>query len=130
MAYLRAIQGWDFMAVSRFSCAAKALKQMISCSSYEPVTRREFLEQIYAHVHPTDLGARDLLTIHPHRLSVLFMICAMATLLDTSKETPIPEAEEWHTLAKASVSLHSITDEPTIMGVQTLVCTDIRHKNT
>ena len=90
-------------------------------SSYEPVPRKEFLEQIYAHVHPTDLGTRDIMSIHPHRLSVLFMICAISTLLDTSRDSPISEADDWHNLAKASVALHSITDEPTIMGVQTLV---------
>jgi hypothetical protein len=49
------------------------------------------------------------------------MICAMATLLDTSKESPTAEAEEWHNLAKASAALQSITDEPTVMGVQFMV---------
>ncbi|KZT43120.1 hypothetical protein SISSUDRAFT_1040557 [Sistotremastrum suecicum HHB10207 ss-3] len=89
-------------------------------SLYEPVPRHEFIEQIYSHIFPTDLGVPDLQTVHPHRVSVLFMICALGTLFDQNNPAPLHKAEEWHQLARACVCLYDMLEEPSIPAIQTL----------
>lgn len=78
------------------------------------------MDEIYAHVHPGG-GVADVIQIHPHRLAVLFMICATSAVCDGTKGNPISEYEEYLTLAKASLALKSLAEEPTIMAVQAVV---------
>jgi hypothetical protein len=89
--------------------------------SIEPVVREEYIEQIHKNVQLAADGGVDLTMMHPLRLSLFFIICAIATLFDTELLDPVPAAEEWHLLSKAAASLGSLMDEPSIVGTKTMV---------
>jgi hypothetical protein len=56
-----------------------------------------------------------------HRLSLMFMVLAIGSLMNTSLPAYNLEAEKYHQLARAALFQHSIFDEPTINAVQALV---------
>jgi hypothetical protein len=56
-----------------------------------------------------------------HRLSLMFIVLAIGTLMDTSLPAYNLEAEKYHQLAKAALFQHPLFDEPTINAVQALV---------
>ena len=57
-----------------------------------------------------------------HRLSVMFMVLAIGSLVNTSLPSYSLEAEKYHQLARAALFHYSVFDEPTIAAVQALVC--------
>lgn len=62
-----------------------------------------------------------------HRLSVMFLILAIGTVVDTNLPAYNLEAEKYHQLARAALFQNGLFDEPTINAVQALVghCFDI-----
>lgn len=56
-----------------------------------------------------------------HRLSVMFMILAIGSLMDTSMSAYNLDAERYNQLARCALFQHSFFDEPTISAVQALV---------
>jgi hypothetical protein len=57
-----------------------------------------------------------------HRLSVMFMVLALGSLMDTRLPSFNVEAEKYHQLARAALFQNNIFDEPTLGAVQALVC--------
>jgi len=57
----------------------------------------------------------------PHRLSVMFMILAIGSLMDGSLPSYNIDAEKYHQLARAALFQHPFLDSPTISAVQALV---------
>ena len=94
----------------------------------EPLSREEYLDQIHKHILLAAENGIDLIIMHPLRLSLFFIICAIATLFDTSLPDPVAAAEEWHHLSKASASLGSLMDEPSLVGTKTVVSRGILTK--
>ena len=56
-----------------------------------------------------------------HRLSVMFMVLAIGSLMDTRLPSYNVEAEKYHQLARAALFQNNIFDEPTFGAVQALV---------
>ncbi len=56
-----------------------------------------------------------------HRLSVMFMVLAIGSLMDTRLPSYNVEAEKYHQLARAALFQNNIFDEPTLGAVQALV---------
>ncbi|KDQ61553.1 hypothetical protein JAAARDRAFT_704939 [Jaapia argillacea MUCL 33604] len=83
---------------------------------YDPVVRGEFMDSIVDSLYGTS-GIVSLDMIHPHRLSVFFMILATGILFDEHPSAAIL-AEQYHALACAALSLDSIVKEATCSAVQ------------
>lgn len=77
--------------------------------------------QVYAQFFGNDTGTSTDEPLLYHRLSLLFMVLAIGTLMDTSLPAYNLEAEKYHQLAKAALFRHSLFDEPTLNAVQALV---------
>ena len=56
-----------------------------------------------------------------HRLSLMFMILAIGSLVDINAPAYNTEAEKYHQLARAALFQNGLFDEPTINAVQALV---------
>jgi hypothetical protein len=56
-----------------------------------------------------------------HKLSLLFMVLAIGSLMNTSLPAYNLEAEKYHQLARAALFHTSIFDAPTLHAVQALV---------
>jgi hypothetical protein len=56
-----------------------------------------------------------------HRLSLMFMVLAIGSLVDTNVPAYSIEAEKYHQLARAALFQNGLFDEPTINAVQALV---------
>jgi hypothetical protein len=54
------------------------------------------------------------------RLSVMFMVLAIGSLMDTRLPSYNTEAEKYHQLARAALFQNNIFDEPTLGAVQAL----------
>ncbi|TFK51727.1 hypothetical protein OE88DRAFT_1462788 [Heliocybe sulcata] len=88
---------------------------------YDPVVREEFMGEIMPAVQYDVSGtAISLDALHPHRLSVFFMVLATGTLFDDSIDSPTIVAEQYNALACAALSLKSILDEANTTAVQAL----------
>ena len=76
---------------------------------------------MYAQFYATDVSSIPEEPIVYHRLSLMFMVLSIGTLVDTSQQAYSLEAEKYHQLAKAALFRHSLFDEPTLNAVQALV---------
>ena len=56
-----------------------------------------------------------------HQLSLLYMVLAIGSLMDTSRPAYNVEAEKYHHLARAALFQSPIFEEPTLTAVQSLV---------
>ncbi|KAG5645724.1 hypothetical protein DXG03_005419 [Asterophora parasitica] len=88
---------------------------------YNPISQESFDTQIYTQFYDLNVGpfANDHTLCH--RLSLLFMVLAIGSLMDTSLPAYNLEAEKYHQLARAALFTNSIFEEPTISAVQALV---------
>ncbi|KZT27831.1 hypothetical protein NEOLEDRAFT_1059670 [Neolentinus lepideus HHB14362 ss-1] len=88
---------------------------------YDPIMRDEFMGDIMPAIQFDSSGtAISLDSLHPHRLSVFFMVLATGTLFDDTIDSAIIVAEQYHALACAALSLKSILDEASTTAVQAL----------
>lgn len=56
-----------------------------------------------------------------HRLSLMFIVLAIGSLVDTKIPSYSIEAEKYHQLARAALFQNGLFDEPTVNAVQALV---------
>jgi hypothetical protein len=113
-----------------YLCCLDVSTRLLKCRSeakhiytrYNAISYENFETQIlpyfYGHEH-TPSYIEEPLTYH--RLSVLFMVMAIGSLMDTSKPAYNFDAEKYHVLAKAALFRYSLFDTPTINGIQALV---------
>jgi hypothetical protein len=87
---------------------------------YNPISGQSFDEEIYAHFYDPNAGPFSDEPMSCHRLSVMFMVMAIGSLMDTNLPAYNNNAEVYHQLAKAALFHHSFIDDPTIMAVQAL----------
>ncbi|KAK0202818.1 fungal-specific transcription factor domain-containing protein [Desarmillaria ectypa] len=87
---------------------------------YNPIPQESFDFEVYHQFYDTsNLPSADD-PLLPHRLSLMFMILAIGTLMDTSLPAYNIEAEKYHQLARAALFRDSFVDSPTINAVQAL----------
>jgi hypothetical protein len=88
---------------------------------YNPISLEFFMEEIYSQFYdPNSLPATDD-PVLSHRLSLMFMVLAIGSLVDTNVPAYSIEAEKYHQLARAALFTNGLFDEPTINAVQALV---------
>ncbi|RXW23973.1 hypothetical protein EST38_g1865 [Candolleomyces aberdarensis] len=86
---------------------------------YNPISRETFDEEVWSQFY----GHQRMLTEDPvlyHRLSLMFIVLAIGSLMDMSLPAYNLEAEKYHQLARAALFHSSLFDEPTLNAVQSL----------
>lgn len=89
---------------------------------YDPINKESFDTEVYSQIYDQPTGSISDDPLTSHRLSLMFMILAIGTLMNTSLPSYSLEAEKYHQLARAALFHYSVFDEPTINAVQALVC--------
>lgn len=79
------------------------------------------MNQVYNRFYdPNGVPPTDDPTLS-HRLSLMFMILAIGSLVDINAPAYNIEAEKYHQLARAALFQNGLFDEPTVNAVQALV---------
>lgn len=91
-------------------------------SRYNPISLETFDSQVYTQFYDVNASPNSDDPLTAHRLSLMFMVLAIGSLMNTSLPAYNIEAEKYHQLAKAALFQHPLFDEPTINAVQALVC--------
>ncbi|KAF8573766.1 hypothetical protein K439DRAFT_1665694 [Ramaria rubella] len=86
----------------------------------DPLPREPFMTMIFNECYPDNTPAQSLQHVSSHRLSVLFMVFALGTLMDTHKPLCSIEAEEYHTLARACLCVEPVYDNSSLQAVQSM----------
>ncbi|KAJ3753187.1 hypothetical protein EV360DRAFT_53880 [Lentinula raphanica] len=87
---------------------------------YNPVSEDMFNYEVWSQFYEPNAGLAVDYPLVSHRLSVMFMILAIGSLVDTSLTPYNVDAEKYHQLAKAALFQDSFLDAPTINAVQAL----------
>ncbi|KAI0255791.1 fungal-specific transcription factor domain-containing protein [Lactifluus subvellereus] len=90
---------------------------------YNPISLSEFNANIYSVLYQPQGGVAtndEPAVVLSHRLSVMFMVLAIGSLMDTRLPSYSVEAEKYHQLARAALFQNSVFDEPTLGAVQAL----------
>jgi len=85
---------------------------------YDPIVADDFIENIVKPIYSVS-GYANLNAIHPHRISVFFILLATGALYDNHPSSTVV-AEQYHALSRAAFSLESILSEATLAAVQAL----------
>lgn len=88
---------------------------------YSPISADSFDAQVYSQFYDPNVGPVSDDPLLSHRLSLMFMVLAIGSLMDPAQAAYNIDAEKYHQLARASLFHHTIFDEPTINAVQALV---------
>ncbi|KIJ20777.1 hypothetical protein PAXINDRAFT_165615 [Paxillus involutus ATCC 200175] len=87
---------------------------------YNPISQQSFYEEIYPLFYAPDAGPPSDDPLLSHKLSLVFMILAIGSLMDIKQPAYNIEAEKYHQLARASLFQSSLFEDPTVSAVQTL----------
>ncbi|THU88687.1 hypothetical protein K435DRAFT_761640 [Dendrothele bispora CBS 962.96] len=87
---------------------------------YNPVSQDIFEYEVYSQFYDPNSNRSSDDPILLHRLSLMFMVLAIGSLMDPSLPPYNIEAEKFHQLAKAALFKESFLDAPTINSVQAL----------
>ncbi|KAH9479629.1 putative transcriptional regulatory protein C1F7.11c [Psilocybe cubensis] len=87
---------------------------------YHPVNVETFDTEIYPAFYNQTIGPIPDEPLLAHKLSILFMILAIGSLMNQALPAYNLEAEKYHQLARAALFHHSFFDIPTINAVQAL----------
>jgi len=86
-----------------------------------PIPRDSFISLILNECYPDERPPVSLQHVSSHRLSVLFMVFALGTLMDTHRPLCSIEAEEYHSLARACLSVEPVYDNSSLQAVQSML---------
>jgi hypothetical protein len=89
---------------------------------YNCITQNTFDMEVFARFYDANWQSPDPMdSSTAHRLSILYMVLAIGSLMDTNQPAYGLEAEKYHQLAKASLFCTCFIEEPTLHAVQALV---------
>ncbi|KXN81523.1 hypothetical protein AN958_04460 [Leucoagaricus sp. SymC.cos] len=87
---------------------------------YNPISMDTFDTQVHSTFYHSGTNQLADESALPHKLSLLFMVLAIGSLMNTSLPAYNLEAEKYHQLARAALFHTSIFDTPTLHAVQAL----------
>lgn len=90
------------------------------CHRYTPIPENEFNETILPRVYSQAM-TNEQDPIDSHRLSIVFMVLALGTLLDLDLPALSPEASQFYQLGRTALSVDSILECQSIPAIQALV---------
>jgi hypothetical protein len=107
-------------------CASSSPCHLQGCSDpfvirYNPINLEWFNSEIYATFYGQNAGPITEEPLLADRLSLLFMVLAIGSLMNTTLPAYNLDAEKYHQLARAALFHFSFLDNPTLTSVQTLV---------
>ncbi len=88
---------------------------------YNPINSEWFDSEIYATFYGQNVRASANEPLLAHRLSVLFMILAIGSLMNTTLPAYSIDAEKYHQLSRAALFHDNFMDNPTLSAIQALV---------
>jgi hypothetical protein len=83
------------------------------------------MDQVYSPIYDSNANSPAGDPLLSHRLSLLFMVLAIGSLVDTRIPAYNLEAEKYHQLARAALFRNGLFDEPSNHVVQALVSISI-----
>ncbi|KZP32860.1 hypothetical protein FIBSPDRAFT_924875 [Athelia psychrophila] len=91
-----------------------------------PLDRLQIVENLLVPIYNTkkeldNAGCETMPHISPPKIAVLFLIFAQGALMDLTLSPYSEEAEDYHTCARAALTLRSIFDSPSIETVQAVL---------
>jgi hypothetical protein len=99
------------------------LRLIILPFRFNPISISEFNTAIYSVLYRME-GSMPMCeepnVVVSHRLSVMFIVLAIGSLMDTRLPSYNVEAEKYHQLARATLFQNNVFDEPNLGIVQTL----------
>jgi len=96
---------------------------MILSLRYNPISVSEFNTSIYSILFKSEGSAAmsdEPTSVISHRLSVMFMVLAIGSLMDTRLPSYNVDAEKYHQLARATLFQSNVYDAPNVGVVQAL----------
>ncbi|KDQ61622.1 hypothetical protein JAAARDRAFT_204099 [Jaapia argillacea MUCL 33604] len=87
---------------------------------YDPIPVQDFNEQVFYHIYPLDGTSPVHEPLMGHRLSLMFMVLAIGTLMDTTLHPYSVEAEKFHQLGRAALFQSDLFDDPSLHAIQAL----------
>ncbi|KAI8996345.1 hypothetical protein BD414DRAFT_408664 [Trametes punicea] len=87
---------------------------------YNPVSLSQFNESAFNVFYNPHKAADMEDPLISHQLSLVYMVLAIGSLMDTSRPAYNVEAEKYHHLARAALFQSPIFEEPTLTAVQSL----------
>ncbi|OSD02999.1 hypothetical protein PYCCODRAFT_1477291 [Trametes coccinea BRFM310] len=87
---------------------------------YNPVSVGQFNENAFNVFYNPNKAVDMEDPLLPHQYSLLYMVFAIGSLMDTSRPAYNVEAEKYHHLARAALFQSPIFEEPTLTAVQSL----------
>ncbi|KAF8899631.1 fungal-specific transcription factor domain-containing protein [Gymnopilus junonius] len=85
---------------------------------YTPITEEDFYKSIFKPLYEPDANYEQ---VGGQNLSILCNILAIGALLDLSKPAHSPEAMQYYHYARASLSIESVLEEPSISAIQAML---------
>ena len=89
-----------------------------------------FDTEVYSAFYGRNSGPITDEPLNAHRLSILFMVLAIGSLMNTALPAYNLDAEKYHQLARAALFHFSFWDNPTLNAIQSLVSDEIRNMET
>ena len=92
-----------------------------------PIPNKD-LEEIFHRFYPRNSPTSSISFADIHRLAALFMVFEIGRLMDLSKDSDAiaSDPELFHLLARAALAADSITEHPTVAGIQAMVSIRLR----
>lgn len=90
---------------------------------YNPISEQDFFEEVYPLFYAPDAAPPSDDPLLSHKLSLMFMVLAIGSLVDMENQAYNIEAEKYHQLARASIFQSTLFEDPTISAIQTLAST-------
>lgn len=94
---------------------------LIFLTRYNPISKESFDYEVYGQFYDPNADTSTDDPLLSHRLSVMFMVLAIGTLLDLSHPAYSIEAEKFNQLGRAALFQTAFFESPTVNAVQALV---------
>lgn len=92
-----------------------------TAARYNPISMDTFDTQVYTAFYESGASSFAEDPALAHKLSLMFMVLAIGSLMNTALPAYNLDAEKYHQLARAALFHTSIFDAPTLHAVQALV---------
>lgn len=89
-------------------------------SRYTPIPKAEFRQLVFQNIYSSGSPLYDR-SLPDHGLAIMFLVLALGTLMDPTKEARNKESLYWYNLGRASLSLETILEKHSMSGIQAMV---------
>ncbi|KAF6752978.1 fungal-specific transcription factor domain-containing protein [Ephemerocybe angulata] len=109
-----------WMWVPHFFYTTPRLFHLTCIPRYNPINIETFDEEVWSLFYGQQAGPIQEDPMVYHRLSLMFIVLAIGSLMDMTLPAYNLEAEKYHQLSRAAIFHSSLFDEPTLNAVQSL----------